>query len=399
MARELHDVLAHSVSVMGVQAGAAEEVLARVPERARPVLRSIQRISRDSIGELRRLLGMLRSDELEPSTAPQPRLDQLDGLIERMRRAGLPVALRITGSRHVLSAGVELTAYRVVQEALTNALKHARPSHVDVVLSYSPDRLEISIDNDGPCAAGNGTGQGLIGMNERVSRYRHPGRDANLGRRLPPRGEAPAREHTPVIRVLIADDQELVRAGCRMILEVQGDIEVVAEASDGAEAVETTRALDPDVVLMDVRMPNTDGIDATRRLALAGDASRRERVSAQERPTRRTRLRRALNRPRGRTTRTADRAPHGRRIRPPASAGHHQARGAGRAHSTRTRCAQAPARGLTNGEIAAHLFLGDATVRTHVSRILSKLNLRDRTQAVVAAYESGLVTPGEMTTC
>jgi signal transduction histidine kinase len=172
MARELHDILAHSVSVMGVQAGAAEEVLARDPERARPVLRSIQQISRDSIGELRRLLGMLRSDGPEPSTAPQPGLDQLGGLIERMRAAGLPVALHVTGSRQVLSPGLELTAYRVVQEALTNALKHARPSHVEVVLSYRADCLEISIDNDGPCVAGNGTGQGLIGMNERVSLYR-----------------------------------------------------------------------------------------------------------------------------------------------------------------------------------------------------------------------------------
>jgi signal transduction histidine kinase len=171
MARELHDILAHSVSLMGVQAGAAEEVLTRDPERARPVLRSIQQISRDSVGELRRLLGMLRSDELETSTTPQPNLHQLDGLIERMRAAGLPVKLRIAGSRHALSAGLELTAYRVVQEALTNALKHSRPSHVDVVLSYGPDCLEISIDNDGASVAANGSGHGLIGMNERVSLY------------------------------------------------------------------------------------------------------------------------------------------------------------------------------------------------------------------------------------
>jgi signal transduction histidine kinase len=171
MAWELHDILAHSVSVMGVQAGAAEEVLGRDPERARPALRSIQEISRDSIGELRRLLGMIRSDELEPSTAPQPRLEQLGALVGRMRQAGLPVALQITGTRRVLSAGLELTAYRVVQEALTNALKHARPSHVDVGLAYSPDYLEISIDNDGPIVAGNGSGQGLTGMNERVSLY------------------------------------------------------------------------------------------------------------------------------------------------------------------------------------------------------------------------------------
>ena len=171
MARELHDVLAHSVSVMGVQAGAAEQVLARDPERTRPVLRSIQQTSRESVAELRRLLGMLRSDDLEPELAPQPRLGELDMLVARMRDAGLPVRLRIDGTARPLPAGVELAAYRVVQESLTNALKHAQPSHVEVILRFGTATLRISVESDGVRAAGDGTGHGLIGMNERVSLY------------------------------------------------------------------------------------------------------------------------------------------------------------------------------------------------------------------------------------
>jgi signal transduction histidine kinase len=175
MARELHDVLAHSVSLMGVQAGAAEQVLARDPERTRPVLRSIQQTSRESVAELRRLLGMLRSDDLEPELesdlAPQPRLDQLGALVARMREAGLPVALSVQGDERVLPAGVELAAYRVIQESLTNALKHARPSRVDVRLRFDPGLLEISVRNDGARSNGDGGGHGLLGMNERVALY------------------------------------------------------------------------------------------------------------------------------------------------------------------------------------------------------------------------------------
>jgi signal transduction histidine kinase len=171
MARELHDILAHSVSLMGVQAGAAEQVLAQEPERARPMLHSIQQISRDSVAELRRLLGMLRAAELGPELAPQPGLDQLDALLTRMREAGLPVELHIEGRAHPLPAGIELTVYRVVQEALTNALKHARPSQVDVVVRYGPTQLQLFVGNDGVSLGGNGGGHGLIGMQERVSLY------------------------------------------------------------------------------------------------------------------------------------------------------------------------------------------------------------------------------------
>jgi signal transduction histidine kinase len=171
MARELHDILAHSVSLMGVQAGAAEEVLGRDPERARPVLRSIQQTARDSVGELRRLLGMLRADDAESELTPQPSLHDLEALLQRMREAGLPVHLRVERATQPVPPGVELTAYRVVQEALTNVLKHARPTHVDVALTYARGCLEVAVHNDGVATRGNGTGHGLIGMRERVSLY------------------------------------------------------------------------------------------------------------------------------------------------------------------------------------------------------------------------------------
>ena len=171
MARELHDILAHSVSLMGVQAGAAEEVLGRDPERARPVLRSIQQTARESVAELRRLLDVLRADDAGAGRAPQPGIQELGALVARMRQAGLPVELRVEGTPQSLGAGLELTAYRVVQEALTNALRHARPSRVEVVIVRAPTRLAISVANDGIRSSDGPGGHGLLGMTERVSLY------------------------------------------------------------------------------------------------------------------------------------------------------------------------------------------------------------------------------------
>ena len=173
MARELHDILAHSVSLMGVQADAAEEVLAHEPERARPVLQSIQQTARDSVVELRRLLGILREAEAQELDSPQPDIRQLDALVGRMRNAGLPVDLVVEGNARPLPPGIELAAFRVIQEGLTNALKHARPARVEVHLRYRPTALDVNVTNDGVEAGadGNGDGHGLVGMNERLTLY------------------------------------------------------------------------------------------------------------------------------------------------------------------------------------------------------------------------------------
>jgi signal transduction histidine kinase len=172
MARELHDILAHSVSLMGVQAGAAEQVLAHDPERARPVLQSIQQTARDSVGELHRLLATLRAEDIAPELSPQPSLHELEALFGRMRGAGLNVEWRTRGSVPI-SPGLELTVYRVLQEALTNALKHARPTRVAVELTYANNRLDVDVWNDGVdhASRGSGTGHGLLGMRERISLY------------------------------------------------------------------------------------------------------------------------------------------------------------------------------------------------------------------------------------
>jgi len=176
IARELHDVIAHSVSVMVIQAGAAEQLLEETPERARGPLEAVQDTGRQTIVELRRLLGILREDGQELSLAPQPGLAGLDLLVEEMRQAGLPVHLRVKGEPGRLSPGVDLAAYRIIQEALTNTLRHAGPAQAQVVVRYQDHAVELEVldDGQGP-EPGDGAerdrGHGLVGMRERVALY------------------------------------------------------------------------------------------------------------------------------------------------------------------------------------------------------------------------------------
>jgi signal transduction histidine kinase len=174
IARELHDVVAHSVSVMVVQAQAAERVLVGDEASTRELLGSIETTGRQALTELRRLLGLLRSLDGEASLAPQPSLRYLDALIDHVRDAGLPVELVVEGSPTALPQGVDLSAYRIVQEGLTNALKHAGPARARVLLRYSPAELELEVSDDGEGRANggsDGSGQGLVGMRERVALY------------------------------------------------------------------------------------------------------------------------------------------------------------------------------------------------------------------------------------
>ena len=170
IARELHDVVAHNVSMMVVQAGAERRV---VPEGStHEVLETVEEIGRGALTEMRRLVGMLRSDSDDP-LAPQPGLEDLPTLAQQVREAGLPVALRVDGERRALPAGIELSAYRIVQEALTNALKHAGEARAEVSVRYGPDSLELEIVDDGvaPAAEVPSGGHGLVGMRERVALY------------------------------------------------------------------------------------------------------------------------------------------------------------------------------------------------------------------------------------
>ncbi|SDD70904.1 sensor histidine kinase [Actinokineospora iranica] len=166
IARELHDVVAHTVSVMVLYTSVARRAVARDPAAADTALAQVEESGRQSLTELRRLLGVLRT---EPGDlAPQASLADLDDLVSRCVTAGLPVTVAVHGHRRELPAGVELCAYRIVQEALTNAAKHADPTRVTVDLHYGRNDLRIDIRNDGPRPCGT-PGHGLIGMRERAA--------------------------------------------------------------------------------------------------------------------------------------------------------------------------------------------------------------------------------------
>jgi signal transduction histidine kinase len=174
IARELHDVVAHSVSVMVVQAGAARSVLDRDPAASVAALGAVESTGREALTEMRRLLGILRPDGEDADHSPQPSLDRLGALIARSRDAGLDVELSVEGQTGPLAPGVDLTAFRLVQEGLTNALKHGGRGRARVVLRWSPDVLEVEVANrvDGTGGSTHGLvsgGQGLVGMRERVA--------------------------------------------------------------------------------------------------------------------------------------------------------------------------------------------------------------------------------------
>jgi signal transduction histidine kinase len=172
IARELHDVIAHSLSVIVVQAGAAERISGRRPEQTEETLRSIQQIGRQALAEMSHLVGVLRTGGEEVGLEPQPGLAQLESLLDETRAWGLPVELHVEGQVHTLPPGLDLSAYRIVQEALTNARKHAGTAHVRLSLHYRANCVEIEVTDDGRGAASDlGGGHGLIGMRERASLF------------------------------------------------------------------------------------------------------------------------------------------------------------------------------------------------------------------------------------
>ncbi|MFJ2560444.1 MULTISPECIES: sensor histidine kinase [unclassified Streptomyces] len=212
IAAELHDIVSHNVSLMVVQAGAAREVLATLPDEAATALGAVETAGRDAMTELRHLLGLLApaqggedepygtdaygSDAYGTGLAPQPSLRRLSPLIDRIAFAGLPVEVRISGEPRPLPAGIDSTAYRIVQEALTNALKHGDGVKAEVTVRYAERHLRVEVLNSGPSAlSGGGTappdrpaaapadgaGRGLIGLRERVAVY---GGDLDARRRL-----------------------------------------------------------------------------------------------------------------------------------------------------------------------------------------------------------------------
>lgn len=174
IARELHDVVAHSVSLMVLQAGAARQAFDLQPEKARASLLSVEATGRTAMSELRRMLGVLRKPGEADGLTPQPSLRHLDLLIAQMRQAGLRVDLDVQGSAEAAPPGVDLAAYRIVQEGLTNVLKHAGPCRAQVHIRGDAAEVEVAVEDDGApnrTASDAGTGHGLIGMRERANLY------------------------------------------------------------------------------------------------------------------------------------------------------------------------------------------------------------------------------------
>ena len=196
IARELHDVIAHSVSVMVVQAGAARHVLDDKPEAARDSLLAVEQSGHEAMAELRRMLGVLGVENGAPAPlAPQPGMDRLDALVARVRETGLPVELRVEGEARPLPPGVDVAAYRIVQEALTNALKYAGGAPTSAVVRYTDDAIDIEVVDAGVMhAPAEGLGRGLMGMRERVAAF---GGSIEAGARSDAGGYA-VRAHLPI---------------------------------------------------------------------------------------------------------------------------------------------------------------------------------------------------------
>jgi signal transduction histidine kinase len=182
IARELHDVVAHAISVIVVQARGGRRSVTADPKEAREAFDSIEATGREALAEMRRLLGMLRQGDEELALAPQPSLRYLDALVAQVREAGLPVELTVIGQPAALPPGVDLSAYRIVQEALTNALKHAGPATAQVLVRYGTEELEVEVTDTGRrrSAGGEDAGHGLTGMRERVTLF---GGELETGRR------------------------------------------------------------------------------------------------------------------------------------------------------------------------------------------------------------------------
>jgi signal transduction histidine kinase len=206
IARELHDVLAHNLSVMVVQASAARRIIDRQPDKAVEVAALIERTGREALAEIRHLFGAVRRGEDDDLSGP-PSITRVDGLARRARAAGLGVELRVVGEPVALPAGIDLTAYRIVQEALTNALKHAGSARASVTVSYEPNEVVLSIEDDGEGSREGfelgeaGGGHGLVGMRERAALYgglvqagRRRGGGFAVDARLPTRPLVPGAE-------------------------------------------------------------------------------------------------------------------------------------------------------------------------------------------------------------
>ncbi|MGY1836310.1 response regulator [Blastococcus sp. SYSU DS0510] len=439
IARELHDVVAHHISAMTVHARAGHHVAERDPQAALDALGYVAEAGSEAVTAMGSFVGTLRGEVAaggRDELVPQPTLEDLPDLLESFRRTGLVVHEDLHTTGVSVARALGLNAYRIVEEALTNAIRHGAAERVWVQVWFDGEDLHLQVDDngrglDGGCTP---TGHGLVGMAERAELHGgamvfgpsprggcrveatlptghadSQGAAKSGSRRRPGRGG-------DVIRVLLADDQQVVRLGFRMVLDGEDDIEVVGEVGDGTAAIAVAEELRPDVALMDVRRPIMDGIAATSviaqrcpevrvvvittfeldeyvdgavRAGAAGFLLKNIEPSALIEAVRTVVRGDALVDP-AMTRSLIDYAM--RQRDEPAGAVDPQLL---EQLSSREREALTMlSRGMSNAQVAAALFLGEATVKSHVSNMLVKLHLRSRVQAVVLAYETGFVQPG-----
>ena len=417
IARELHDMVAHSIGIIAIQAGSGRRVFDARPDEARDALAAIEATSRETLSGLRRMVTGLRRADPEPGPGqaplgPAPGLADIDRLAATTRDAGVQVEVDWRGSREPLPADIDLSAFRIIQEAVTNVVRHAGTGQCQVLIDQQDGQLSIEVTDSG---RGGSHGRDRL-RDHRHARARRAARRRLLGRpaprrRLPRRRPAASPRAGPMtIQVILADDQPLIRAGLRRLIDQTPGIDVAGEAGTGAEAVQLARDTSPDVVVMDIRMPGMDGIEATQMIT-AGDTRARVLVL---------------------TTFDDDDYVYGAlragasgflvkdmalediltAIRVVAAGDAIIAPGVTRRLIAQFASQPRPDRkpreltgitdrerevlklvglGMSNAEIAAALYITAGTAKTHVARLLAKLGARDRVQLVITAYQAGLV--------
>ena len=430
IARELHDVVAHRMAVVNVQAGVAEHLLRSRPDDAAAALRVVRSSAQAALDDLGSILNLLRSaGASDDSVEPAPTLTELTALIDSYRDAGLAVEYETSGAPRPLADTTQLALYRTVQEALTNAHKHG-DGHVRLRISHAADGVAVELINRVAAALGRGRHATIRhGRRREWLRADRHARARTRRRRLAPRRSRrrkqlrcprplPDRRGAAMtIRVVLADDQALIRSGFRVLIDSAEDLEVVGEAGTGDDAVRLARSTRADVVLMDIRMPGTDGIAATRAITddddLAGvkvvvlttfeiDAYVIEAVRAGasgflSKSIEPADLLDAIRTVAGGDALLSPKATQAL-LAEFATAGTGPAIPADTLADLTTREREMmtlAAHGLSNDQIAERLFLSPLTVKTHINRAMMKLAVRDRAQLVVLAYQSGLVRPGD----
>jgi DNA-binding NarL/FixJ family response regulator len=365
--------------------------------------------------ELRSTVRLLRSADADVERGAVG-LAGLSGVIDRAREAGIDVDVDVDAAA-VLDTAIDAAAYRIVQESLTNVIRHAEARHAWVQVRVAGEQVEVQVRDDGKgtdSPVPHRDGAGLAGMRERVTLL-----GGQLVAGADPRGgfvvRAAAGEAADMIRIVLVDDQEVVRAGLRTLAEHDGDIAVVAEAGTGRGGRDRVRELRPDVVLMDIRMPHMDGLEATRHIVadpaltdvkvlvlttfdedeLVVEAIRAGASGYLLKDVSPADLRQAIRRVAAGEPMLGPSAT--RAVMRTVAAGRPAAvdDAALRGLTEREREVLAlVGRGLSNDEIARELFVSPATARTYVSRLLTKLDARDRARLIVLAYQTGLVAPG-----